>query len=169
MNILITGANGFIGRKLLEVICNNTSYRTYNIVLLTSKEMLGYTSIIHNNYSFEKADFLRKGIQYIDVLIHLGAFTPKSTSESNQIEGCISNIINTEYLLNNLPSIPKKIIFLSTLDVYGTVSNIISEDSHTIPETLYGHSKLFLEKMILEWSKINKVTPQILRIGHIYG
>lgn len=169
MNILITGASGFIGRKLLEAISNNAQYKSNKIILLTSKEISGYTSIIHHNYSFTKEDFYNKGINNIDILIHLGAFIPKSSLDANNIEASISNITNTEYLLKNLPSIPKKIIFLSTIDVYGTVSGIISEETSAIPNTLYGHSKLFSEKIILEWSENNKVTPQVLRIGHIYG
>lgn len=169
MNILITGASGFIGANLLKSLENNPKYVNDKIILLASKEIEGYLCIIHNNYKFTKEDFYKKGINMIDIIIHLGAFTPKSSLESNDIDRSISNINNTEYLLQNLPNVPKKFVFISTIDVYGIVNGIISEDSPTVPNTLYGLSKLFLEKMIFEWAKNNKVILQILRIGHIYG
>ena len=169
MNILITGASGFIGKNLLKALKVNTKYSNDKIILLTSKEIDGYTSIIHNNYKFVKEDFYIKGIEKVDIVIHLGSFTPKSTLDANNIIDSISNINNTKYLLENLPTIPRKFIFLSTIDVYGTISGIITEENVTMPNSLYGQSKLFIEKMIVEWTKINNSITQILRIGHIYG
>ena len=54
-----------------------------------------------------------------DLVLHIGAFTPKSGIEANDINKSNANIFNTKYLLDNLPNFPEKFIFLSTLDVYG--------------------------------------------------
>jgi nucleoside-diphosphate-sugar epimerase len=169
MNILITGATGFIGRNLLKSFESNSKYKNYEIVLLTSQKIIGYKCVMHNDYTFSKEDFNKIGINKIDILIHLGAFTPKDSLNANRVKESIANIVNTEYLLKNLPSIPKKIIYTSTIDVYGTVTGIITEEVLTVPNSLYGQSKLFTEKMLEVWTKENNVILQILRIGHIYG
>lgn len=169
MNILITGATGFIGRNLLRAFESNSIYKNYEIILLTSKKIVGYKCIMHNDYTFSKENFNKIGISKIDIVMHLGAFTPKDSSNANRVKESIANIVNTEYLLENLPSIPKKIIYTSTIDVYGTVTGLITEEVLTVPNSLYGQSKLFTEKMLEIWAKENNVILQILRIGHIYG
>ena len=112
---------------------------------------------------------MEQGVSKIDIVMHLGAFTPKSFLESNNISKSLSNINNTIYLCENLPNTPKKFIFTSTLDVYSSVEGSITEGTPTIPQSLYGQSKLFCEKMLEQWSTENGVVLQILRVGHIYG
>jgi nucleoside-diphosphate-sugar epimerase len=167
--ILITGANGFIGKHLLQYIKEEAPAYNRNIVLLTSSLIEGYTCVPHQNYQFTKADFLAQGINEIEIVIHAGAFTPKSSAEANNYESNFSNVINTQYLLENLPTIPSKFIFLSTLDVYQHTEAIIDEQTPAIPSGFYGKCKLFCEQMIAQWFSDKEGIPQILRIGHIYG
>ncbi|MDB0055260.1 NAD(P)-dependent oxidoreductase, partial [Bacteroidia bacterium] len=166
--ILITGASGFIGNHLLKEIKNNYS-KDFRIVLLTSKEIQGYDCILHDDYKFTKNDFLNNNVKEVYAIIHLGAFIPKSGSDANLVEQSTSNINNLIYLLKNIPNTPKVFIYLSTVDVYGKVNEIISESALTTPQTLYGWSKLYGEKILEHWAKQNDITIQILRIGHIYG
>ncbi|RYE52131.1 MAG: NAD-dependent epimerase/dehydratase family protein, partial [Sphingobacteriales bacterium] len=113
---------------------------------------------------FEKSAFNGQ----IDTIIHAGAFTPKNGSAANDIEQCNTNIFSLEKLLqSNIPGL-KRIIYLSTLDVYGA-DNVLSESSPLLPVSLYGHSKLYGEKMIETWAGNNGIKHQILRIGHVYG
>lgn len=166
--LLITGSTGFIGKNILEFIKNNFENK-FNVVLLSSKIDSNYTTILHNNYTFTEDNFKEKGIENIDIVLHIGAFIPKSGAEANDIEKSNSNIINTTYLLDNLPNIPSKFIFLSTIDVYGKIETKIGENCATNPLSMYGWSKLYCEKMIESWAITNKSTIQILRVGHIYG
>ena len=71
--------------------------------------------------------------------------------------------------MDNLPNVPSKFIFLSSIDVYGKIETTIDENRATNPLTMYGWSKLYGEKMLENWAANNKVTIQILRVGHIYG
>jgi nucleoside-diphosphate-sugar epimerase len=165
--ILLTGASGFIGKHLLKDLVNK--YAADNVIALTSSPLEGYKYLLHNNYSFNDRFFIETGYdEKIDTIIHAGAFTPKSGAEANDWKLCGDNILNTQKLLNTtLPSL-KKIIYLSTLDVYGH-SDIIAEDTLTSPISLYGSSKLYCEKMITAWAKAEGKTCQILRVGHVYG
>ncbi|MEE6125910.1 NAD(P)-dependent oxidoreductase [Chryseobacterium arthrosphaerae] len=164
--LLLTGASGFIGKHLLSHLIER--YGKENIVCLTSQPITECTYLLHNNYQFESDFFLKNGLQNIDTIIHAGAFTPKKGSEANNIQSSNSNIFHTEKLLNAALPHLKKFIYLSTLDVYDN-ENIISENTLEKPASLYGHSKLYSEKMVESWGKENNKSVQILRIGHVYG
>lgn len=165
-NILITGASGFIGNHLLQRLAENKKYR---IILLSSSVVEGYTCVLHKNYSFVQSDFEAAGIRQIDCLLHLGAFIPKSSTDANDIKNCSLNIKNTTHLLSNIPMPLKKIIYISSIDIYGHQKEIIDEDTIPNPQTLYASSKLYCEKMIRQFSVENNISYQILRLGHIYG
>lgn len=164
--ILVTGASGFIGKHLLGTLIEN--YGRDQIVALTSKPLFECPFLLHNNYSFEKDFFINSGYSNIQTIVHAGAFTPKNAGESDNWIECNSNISNSAALLNaDLPNL-EKVIFLSTLDVYGPTP-IISESSLIEPFSLYANSKFYCEKMIGAWAKKENKIHQILRIGHVYG
>lgn len=164
--LLLTGASGFIGQHLLSLLIEK--YGKDNIVCLTSHPTLECRYLLHNNYQFENDFFIKNGFKNIETIIHAGAFTPKKGCDANDLQLSNSNIFNTSKLLNaTLPHL-KKVIYLSTLDVYDN-ENIISENTLEKPVSLYAHSKLYSEKMIETWGKDNGKLIQILRIGHVYG
>jgi UDP-glucose 4-epimerase len=164
--ILITGASGFIGKHLLEALV--VKYGSNQVLALTSEPTTACAYLLHNDYEFERDFFVDNGYDDIRIIIHAGAFIPKNTIQSNLIGFSNSNIWNTQKLLDaNLQKL-EKIIFLSTVDIYG-LDEIISENSIESPVSLYGYSKLYCEKMIEIWSRKNEIKCQILRIGHVYG
>lgn len=164
--ILLTGASGFIGKHLLETLVQK--YGRNHVLALTSQPITVCAYLLHNNYEFERNFFVDNGYEDIEIIIHAGAFTPKNSNQSNEIDCSNSNILNTQKLLNaNLQKL-KKIIFLSTIDIYG-IDDVINEKSVESPLSLYGYSKLYCEKMIEIWSRKNEIKCQILRIGHVYG
>lgn len=165
--ILLTGASGFIGKHLLKKLV--TVFGKDSILAFTSAPIEEAPYLMHNNYNFETDYFIKSGYgTQINTIIHAGAFTPKSSKEANDVAKCTSNITNADKLLHtDLPNL-KKIIYLSTLDVYGP-AEIISESSQIEPASLYGESKLYVEKMITAWANVNNKLCQILRVGHVYG
>ncbi|MDR0678465.1 MAG: SDR family oxidoreductase [Holosporaceae bacterium] len=171
-NILITGINGYLGRNFLQETVNNNYLTNYNVCFLTSKKINGYCNIIHDNYSFKKEDFFKQGISEIKILIILGAFCPKNKNQMNEVSLNISSIISLNYLLANLPNFPEKIIYISSISVYGKKlidKSIISENTVCSPDSLYGDTKLYSEKIIKTFCESNNIEYQILRMGVIYG
>lgn len=165
MNLLLTGSSGFVGSNLLnELRMINDSFE--NIYLITNKEISGYICLNYSNYNIDKSLF--KNIKKIDVIIHIGAYTPKSNNERNLINSCNSNITYTLGLIESLPNLPQKFIYVSTTDIYGS-DEVIDENSKIQPISLYAYSKLYCEEMLKIWAEENNVCLQILRLGHIYG
>jgi len=164
--ILLTGASGFIGKHLHRALIKQ--YGADNILALTSAPMQGFNYLMHNNYQFEPGYFVENNYAAIKVIIHAGAYTPKNASQANDYLECNQNIFSTEKLLSaDLPNL-QKVIYLSTLDVYGK-TDVISESSTVEPVSFYGYSKLYGEKMITAWANEKQKEFQILRIGHVYG
>ena len=165
--ILLTGASGFIGKHLLAALIQE--YGKDQILALTSAPLTEANYLLHNGYNFGPDYFIESGYgKQIHTIIHAGAFTPKSGKQANDIEKCNGNIFTANKLLNaDLPNLTK-VVYLSTLDVYGP-AEIISENSLVQPASLYGESKLYVEKMITAWANANNKTHQILRVGHVYG
>jgi nucleoside-diphosphate-sugar epimerase len=165
--ILLTGASGFIGQHLLASLIK--LFGRDNILAFTSKPIEECNYLLHNNYSFEEDLFTKNGYaDRIDTVIHAGAFTPKNSSQANDWKNCNQNIYNLDRLLNTyLPKL-NKIVYLSTLDVYGE-TELITEESIVSPSSLYGYSKLYGERLVYSWAKANNVNAQVLRVGHVYG
>jgi len=165
MKVLLTGASGFIGSHLLTHLLKNLG--PSSVVALTSSEITSVTSIIYDS----TMDFgLNKG-QFDDIthIIHAGAFTPKDARQANDIEKCFGNIGFTTELLSYDFSNLKKIINLSTLDVYAFTTTPLSEQSKVDPVSLYGSSKLYCESIVKSFSMQRSVDFLNLRIGHVYG
>lgn len=166
--ILLTGVNGFIGRCLVEKILQ--VYQSNEIVVLSSTNHSCLRTIIYSEglYSMNKELEQNEFLDDIEYIIHAGAFTPKSGASAYDLAGTQNNILNSTYLFSLPFKRLKKIIFLSTLDVYKIVG-IVDENTLTLPETLYGWSKLYSEEILKNLCKINNIDYQIFRIGHVYG
>ena len=171
MNILITGASGFVGKTLLRKIASNSLFSNAKIVLLTGEKIDGYTCILHKNYTFEKSDFAKDGVDKIDIVIHLGSAVPR-TRDDYRIENgykFMTNVRNTVHLYENLPNIPEKFVFISSIDVYKNDGEVISEQTPLTSDTLYAASKIMCEQYLTEKAKADGFVLQILRFGQIYG
>lgn len=164
MKVLLTGARGFIGRNVLRRLKDMV-----DVVAFSSSSINGVKTILHNNYYFANDFFLTADMSDITVLIHIGAFTPKDSSLANDKHGYLENIRTTQALLSvDLPNL-KRIIFISSLDVYKCSNERIDETSAVEPSSLYGESKLICEQLIRKYCDDQKIIFQILRLGHVFG
>jgi UDP-glucose 4-epimerase len=166
MKLLITGASGFIGSRLLSAAC--TALGAENVIAFSSHPVQNCVSIVYRGFDFNLTPADYSVLATADVLIHLGAFTPKSGDQANVIEGCNGNIRFTEMLLGLPLENLKKVIYISTVDVYER-AEVTTEATSTLPSSLYGWSKLYCEQMAAIFSVDRQLTCQVLRIGHVYG
>ncbi len=167
MTIAVTGASGFLGKKLVKA--------------LLAKEKYFLKISIHNKLFPIRSDYLKKCYgdllnsknlenftKKTDIIIHLaGTFYPPS---SNQLK---LNLCGTINLLGSLKKngCLKKIIFASSGAVYGNSrkNKAFTEKDSLLPLTFYGLSKLLAEEKIERESKKNNFNYSILRFSSIYG
>jgi len=171
--ILLTGGTGFIGSHLAARLRQISDVK---LVLLSRRTMHGTSeNFIPVNSSLKELTrdtWLNHNIEKIDIVFHLGAFTPKRGSEGDCIEPIYNdNLIGTRALLESLPGVPERIVFASTLDVYAPPPEnaVLTEQSPLQPSSLYGASKLFCENLVRTYARQHGCGYAILRYGHIYG
>lgn len=151
MNIVVTGASGFLGSSLVEKL-NNHNHRTLSISRSTPNplkavEDFGPDVVVHCAW--------KGGNNYADV------------SNLSQLD----NVYDGLELLKTLASLPKKPKFVGfgSFAEYGNLDNIARESDQENPTNLYGLSKLTFKscsKLFCEQSNINW---SWIRPCYVYG
>ncbi|MDO1514303.1 NAD(P)-dependent oxidoreductase [Maribacter confluentis] len=159
MNVLLTGATGFLGANILHHFTNMGHH----------VETIGRSQ--ENDIIADLATFNKPLNTKYDLVIHAAGkahVIPKTHAEEKLFYDV--NLEGTKNLLKNLVMPPKNLIFISTVAVYGLDHGQgIDEDYPLKATTPYGKSKVMAENEILAWAKINEVGATILRLPLIIG
>jgi nucleoside-diphosphate-sugar epimerase len=158
--VLITGSSGFIGGHVADIYIKN-KFLVYGIDIKKNTKKKNFFFFKCNLLSNEKLYALIKAIKP-EIVIHLAARTDLL---GKKIKDYKINYQGTKNLINICNSIKavKRVIFTSTLLVNKfpyTTANYNFYD----PETLYGESKVLMEKIIkstntrFEWCIIRPTT-----------
>ena len=166
MTLLVTGASGFIGSRLVSAA--RAALGAENVIAFSSRQAHTSPSIAYIGPDFNLSPPDHALLATVEVLIHVGAFIPKNGLQADAIEECNSNIRFTEKLLALPLKSLKKIIYISTVDIYEP-AELTSEATPTLPVSLYGWSKLYCERMVAIFTANRHLACQVLRIGHVYG
>jgi dTDP-4-dehydrorhamnose reductase len=158
MKLLITGASGFLGKRLFHLL--GESYQVFGL------------DIISENPAIEKIDItdhqkLKKYFLKIkpNIIIHTAAISSVEECEQNPQIAWKVNYEATKNIADVASQIQARYIFTSSLNVYEGKNGNYSENSETKPINIYGKTKLKAEKAVLQKSKENIV----LRLGTLYG
>ncbi len=169
MNVLITGAAGYIGSHVAKQLLEGTEN---NIIILdnlstgsmktidTLKKIRDFKFVKVDLKEFEKIDSLIKESK-IDIILHFAASIVVPESIENPLKYYMNNTVNTTNLINcAVNNNVKKFIFSSTAATYGEPASLpsdgIDESYPTNPINPYGMSKLMSEKVIIDASNSYK-------------
>ena len=161
-SVLVTGATGFIGSRLVTELINNG----YDVTSLIRKGKEGNlkSNIIYGDLIKEKIDF--KDLEF-DCVFHLASHTPL---EKNKKILEKVNLDGTKKLYEEIKTITKSIIYISGLGVYGeTGDKVIDESQQYNPNTNFVKIRLEAEKYLKENSKQNKIDFAVVHFGDVYG
>ena len=170
-NILITGGAGFIGSNLSEYLLK----KGFNVIVIDDLSTGKIKNISNNKIKFYKKDVLDiNKINFktnIDIVVHLAAKAEILISKDKEDIYAKSNLDALQSLLNfTSQNKIKKFIFASSASIYGdTMNKKINENFRSDPKHFYAYTKLIGEKMIINYSKMNKFDYTIFRFFNIYG
>ena len=164
MNILVTGGSGFIGTRLVDKLLEqNHKVKIYDKVQSIKYPRL---SVIADVRDEEK---LIGECQGVDVIYNLAAehaddVTPKSLYSDVNIGGAKNVVLAAQK--NNI----KKIIFISSVAIYGLNRKLPMENDIAQPFNEYGRTKYEAERIFLAWSdKCSDSSLIIIRPSVIFG
>lgn len=162
--ILITGANGFVGKHLIEKLeCN---FELYAIDFQVVKDIAAERSFVCNISNFDKIKEIFTSIKP-DILIHLAAIVHKNNADTSEENYNFINFECSKFLFDQCKIHNTKIIFSSTIEVYGENElNCIDEHSICNPNSFYSISKYKAEQYL---ASLTGVEYSILRLTPLYG
>ena len=159
MNILITGASGFLGKHCLaQLLCE------HKITTMSRKD----SDIL--------ADITKEvpNLQSFNLTIHCAGkahSVPKTAMEKQAFFDV--NLTGTANLLKGLEQsekLPESFVFISTVAVYGIESGEMITENHSLnAQDPYGLSKIQAEHLVQAWCAKNKVICSILRLPLLLG
>ncbi len=169
MNVVVTGANGFIGMHTVRELLRR-GYKVKAVDIRTER-LEGFAD--EENCSFHKVSILDDDFQDLivsgDRVLHLAAVARFETADANPR---MAVRVNVEGTLNVIQAcIEKKaerLVYSSTGSVYSMDAPVpIREDAPREPSSVYGVTK----KMAEDWIMFsgNRLPYVILRYGYIYG
>jgi len=182
VNILITGAAGFIGSHLSEKLLSEGHIITAidNFDTLYSSDVKRKNieiALTNKNYTFEELDInnikdLESLNQRFDTIVHLAAKAGVLLSIEEPLKYTQTNIVGTQNLLEfakqrNI----KKFIFASSSSVYGVNKNVPWSESDNVlkPISPYAASKVSGELIGQVYSSLYQIQFLALRFFTVYG
>ena len=167
MKILITGANGLLGQKLVALIAPHAEIN----LIATSR---GEDKIFYDlpMYRYRPMDVTRQeevneviGQEKPDVIIHTAALTKVDYCERHQEVCRRVNVEAVEYIVEAAQANNCFLIHLSTDFIFSGEKRLVREDDPPGPVNYYGTTKLEAEQRIIA----SGIAYAIVRTAIVYG
>ncbi len=180
MNVLILGANGFIGSHLSEMILAETNWHIYAMDLSSDKIE---NCLNHERFHFKQGDitvdkaWVTEQIKNCDVILPLVAIATPAVYVQDPLRIFELDFEANLDIIRQCVKYKKRIIFPSTSEVYG-----MCEDSHFDEEEsnlvtgpihkerwIYSTSKQLLDRVIFAYGKHHGLIYTLFRPFNWYG
>jgi dTDP-4-dehydrorhamnose reductase len=167
MQILITGANGFLGHYLTRLLLEKKHQ-----VIATGKGECRLPFNHVDGFDYYSLDFTNaKKVQDCfekfnpQIVVHAGAMSKPDECELNREQAFCTNVTGTENLLAAATKHQSFFIFLSTDFIFSGKKGMYREDDEPGPVNYYGQTKLEAEEMVKKYA----YSWSIVRTVLVYG
>jgi nucleoside-diphosphate-sugar epimerase len=178
MNVLITGANGFVGRHLVRRLLRtgrigegHAPFSSLTLVDLGTDDSVDDARVRVVSGSIADDAVLREAFaERVDHVFHL-ASVPGGAAEKSYALGLDVNLRATLAMLELLraqPAPPARFTFASTIAVYGSpMPEVVDDDTPMRPGLSYGAHKLVDEILVKDYSRRGWIDGRIVRLPGI--
>ncbi len=177
MIVLITGGAGYIGTELVKSLLDKEQIeeiRVYdNLSRGSYNFFLGHRHGAASKVKFIQGDILdsrklQKALKGVEVVYHLAAnvTTPFANTDAHYFEQ-VNHWGTAELVYAIEKSEVKKLVYTSSIGVYGANKDMISIGTVPNPRTFYGISKMRGEEHVERLKE--KIDTFVIRCGNVYG
>ncbi|WP_245469604.1 NAD-dependent epimerase/dehydratase family protein, partial [Mesorhizobium sp. M7A.F.Ca.MR.362.00.0.0] len=163
MRILITGAAGMVGRKLIARLAKDGTLRGRKITALDLHDIVppqapsldGVSVTLHTGDLAEAGATERLVASRPDVVFHLAGIV-SGEAEANFDLGYRVNLDGTRALFDaiRLAGFAPRVVFTSSIAVFGApFPDVIPDDFHPTPLTSYGTQKQMSEALLADYTR----------------
>jgi dTDP-4-dehydrorhamnose reductase len=164
--VLITGSNGLLGQKLVELLSNSPNY----LLLLTSRQPASvFTS---DQLQYRQLDTTRRsdvdaavGEFEPEVIVNAAAMTNVDACETEREKAWRSNVTGVENLLHAAKLSGARLVHISTDYVFDGKNGPYSETDRPNPICYYGRTKLASENLVTT----SGLPATVIRTMVLYG
>lgn len=168
MRIAVTGGSGFVGFHLVKELSDSG-----HDVIILDKNPPPTSNFNFYQVDLTDLDSLKKGLEKVDVVYHLGAIADASLAYKDYKMTFDVNVLGTYNVLeasrlNNV----QKVVYASTIWVYNasTITNVDETSQFTTnTEHVYTTTKFFGEYLCQDFHNMYDLNFTILRFGIPYG
>ena len=167
MKILVTGACGYQGSKLIPLLLKNN-----HKIIAIDTQWFGNKLKKHINLKNLKKDILKINkydLNGVDIILHLASIANDPMGDLNKnITWEISCIGTMQLLESAIKNKVKKFIYASSASVYGVKKEKkVTENLSLRPISTYNKAKMITEKIILSYA--DKIDTTIIRPATVCG
>lgn len=180
MNVLILGANGFIGSHLSEGILANTDWQIYAMDLTDDKIT---ECLSHPRFHFTKGDITKdkawidEQIQKCDVVLPLVAIATPALYVQDPLRIFELDFEANLEIIRKCAEYKKRVVFPSTSEVYGMCPDTEFDEEKSLLVTgpinkerwIYSTSKQLLDRVIYAYGKHKGLSYTLFRPFNWYG
>jgi len=165
MKILVTGCNGLLGQKLVELISTLPEFH----LIATAKSKL-IPSLPRGEFHFLDITIKKEVNDLVstlkpDIIINTAAMTQVDQCETEREKCWLANVTAVEYLVEACEKNKTRLIHLSTDFIFDGTHGPLDENEKPNPLSYYGESKLAAEVSIQK----SKIDWAVLRTVLVYG
>jgi NAD dependent epimerase/dehydratase len=175
--VLVTGADGFIGSHLSEMLVQKgfnvralSQYNSFNSWgWLEDSESIGEIEVIAGDV--RDPNFCREITKEIDVVYHLAALIAIPYSYVAPDSYVSTNVVGTLNICQAARDNGcQRVIHTSTSEVYGTAQYVPIDEKHPVqPQSPYSASKIGADAMAMSFYNAFKLPVTIVRPFNTYG
>ncbi len=171
--ILITGANGFIGSKLINYLEMNNYRQLFTLSRKLSKD-IDQINVSHMSVDLQDGKEVNDAIQQIkpEVIFHLAADIRPSRDVTDLKEMINTNVIGTTNLLSSIVRNSLNIdcfINMGSCEEYGFNSQPFSEDMPASPVSMYSGTKAASTALVKMFFNLYNIPIVTVRPSLVYG
>lgn len=168
MKILVTGAGGFIGSTLVDLLRERHDVRAVDNFSIGDVRQVGDVTVEEMDVS--NREHVEDMVRGREAIVHLAGMTGIPACEKDPEAAARNILLATKYLTDAaIKAGVRQFLFSSTIAVYGLHPTYVNEETPRAPVGLYGNLRAGCEFILTAATQLDGLQTVIFRQSNIYG